>query len=42
MHNLTSPNENLFAGQLGTVMLQPIYANMQGYTTLLYQLKYYT
>ena len=30
MHNFTSPNEKLFTGQLGTVMIQPIYANIQG------------
>ena len=30
MHNFTSSNEKLFVGQLGTVMLQPVYANMQG------------
>ena len=30
MHNFTSLNEKLFARQLGTVMFQPIYANMQG------------
>ena len=30
IHNLTSSIEKLFAGQFGTVLLQPIYANMQG------------
>ena len=30
MYNFTSLNEKLFAGQLGTVMIQPIYANIQG------------
>ena len=30
MHNITTPNEKLFAGQLGTGLLKPIYANMQG------------
>ena len=30
MHNSTSPNEKLFAGQLGTGMIHPIYANTQG------------
>ena len=26
--NFTSPNEKLFAGQQGTALLKPIYANM--------------
>ena len=30
IHSFTSPNEKLFAGQQGTALLQPIYANMQG------------
>ena len=30
IHNNTSPNKKLFAGQQGTALLQPIYANMQG------------
>ena len=30
MHNVTSPNEKLCSGQFGTVMIQPIYANIQG------------
>ena len=30
IHNFASPNEKLFAGQCGTALLQPIYANMQG------------
>ena len=30
IHNFTSPNEKLFAGQQGTVLLQPIYTNIQG------------
>ena len=29
-HNLISPIEKLFAGQFSTVLLQPIYTNMQG------------
>ena len=30
IHNFTSPNVKLFAGQQGTALLQPIYAYMQG------------
>ena len=30
IHNFTSPNERLFAGEKGTALLQPIYTNMQG------------
>ena len=30
IHNFTSPNEKLFAGQQGMALHQPIYANMQG------------
>ena len=30
IHNFTSPNEKLFAGQQGTALFQPIYTNMQG------------
>ena len=30
IYNFTSPNEKLFGGQLSTVLLQPIYTNMQG------------
>ena len=30
IHNFTSPNERLFAGQQGTALCQPIYINMQG------------
>ena len=30
MHNFTSTNEKLFAGQLGAVMIHPIYTNMKG------------
>ena len=30
LHNITSPNEKLFAGQQGTTFLQSIYANAQG------------
>ena len=30
MHNFKSLNEKLFAGQLGTVMIKPIYTNIQG------------
>ena len=30
MHNFMSLNDKLFAGQSATVMLQPIYINMQG------------
>ena len=30
IHNFTSPNERLFAGQQGTVLHQPIYAKIQG------------
>ena len=29
MHNFMSLSKKLFAGQLGTVMIQPIYANRQ-------------
>ena len=29
MHNFTSPNGKLFAGQLGTAMIQPIHAKIQ-------------
>ena len=30
IHNFKSPIEKLFAGQLGTVLLQSPYANIQG------------
>ena len=30
IHNFTSPDEKLFAGQQGIALLQPIYTNLQG------------
>ena len=30
IHNFTSQNEKLFAGQQGTALLQPIYPSIQG------------
>ena len=30
IHNYTSPNEKLFAGQQGTALLLPMYTNAQG------------
>ena len=30
IHNFTSPNEKLFAGQQDTSLLQPIFTNRQG------------
>ena len=30
MHSVTTPNKRLFAGQHGTVMVKPMYGNIQG------------